>query len=104
MSHKGNKLIIIPEKVDVTINNNFVIVKGPLGQLQVSIPNKIINVEKKDNTIKVSRSNEEKRSAGRFGGGIVRTALNIWWRGCVGWRRDARGQLLGAYVHGKRYA
>ena len=62
MSHKGNKLIIIPEKVEVSINNNIVNVKGPLGQLQVSYPSEIIKVEKKDNTIKVSRSDEEKHS------------------------------------------
>lgn len=62
MSRKGNKLINIPSNVEVTINKNDVIVKGPLGQLKVDYPQEVISLEKVDNNIKVNRKNDEKQS------------------------------------------
>ena len=62
MSHKGNKLIAIPDGTTVTIDPNKVIVKGGQGQLEVAYPSKLIKVELVDKNVKVSRADNEKRT------------------------------------------
>ncbi|XQP55720.1 MAG: 50S ribosomal protein L6 [Mycoplasmoidaceae bacterium] len=62
MSHKGNRLIPIIAGTQVDIATNKVMVKGPLGQLEVSYPANLIKVEKVGNDIKVSRANNEKQT------------------------------------------
>lgn len=62
MSHKGNKLIIVPKEVQFDINSNNVSIKGTLGQICVSYPNDLIKIEKKDNSIKVNRVNDDKQT------------------------------------------
>lgn len=57
MSRIGNRIIAIPEGVSVVVENNNVVVKGPKGELS-TVLNKNINVEVKDNTVVVTRSNE----------------------------------------------
>jgi len=42
MSRIGKKIINVPEKVEVTINRDLVVVKGPKGELQQKIPLEII--------------------------------------------------------------
>lgn len=49
MSRIGKKPIAIPDKVDVTIDNNVVTVKGPLGTLKVEVrPEVAVKVENKE--------------------------------------------------------
>ncbi len=58
MSRIGNKPIIVPEGVEVTVNDNVITVKGPKGTLTREIA-KPINVTVEDKTIKVIRPNDE---------------------------------------------
>jgi len=60
MSRIGNNPIIIPEKVEVSLTGNQVLVKGPQGELKVEVLPKI-KVEIKDNQVIVSRANDEKQ-------------------------------------------
>lgn len=62
MSHKGNKLIDIISGTNIDIAPSVVTVKGPLGQLKVNYPAGLIKVEKIENQIKVSRTNDEKQT------------------------------------------
>lgn len=62
MSHKGNKLINIISGTTVDIAPSIVKVKGPLGELTINYPANLIKVEKIDNHIKVSRSDNEKQT------------------------------------------
>ena len=57
MSRIGNRIIAIPEGVSVVVEDNNVVVKGPKGELS-TVLNKNINVEVKDTTVVVTRSNE----------------------------------------------
>lgn len=54
MSRIGNKPVQIPAGVEVAVNGNNVVVKGPKGQLELDVFEKLaINVE--DNVLTVSR-------------------------------------------------
>ena len=59
MSRIGKRELIIPEGVNVTIENNSVIIKGPKGELKTTY-NPLITVEVKDNKVIVTRANETK--------------------------------------------
>ncbi len=59
MSRIGNRQLIIPEGVSITVDNNVVTVKGPKGELSAPY-NKVINVEVEDNKVIVKRENELK--------------------------------------------
>lgn len=58
MSRIGNRILEIPANVEIKVENNIVSVKGPKGELFTEI-NKNINVEVKDNTVVVTRKNDE---------------------------------------------
>ena len=63
MSRKGNKLITIPQGVNVNIQPNNVTVSGQTGTLVVGYPADLITVEViENNKIKVSRKNDEKQA------------------------------------------
>ena len=53
MSRIGKNPVVLPEGVDVTINNNTVIVKGPKGELKQEFKN-LVTIEKKDGAIVVA--------------------------------------------------
>ncbi|OFV94825.1 MAG: 50S ribosomal protein L6 [Acidobacteria bacterium RIFCSPLOWO2_12_FULL_54_10] len=55
MSRIGNKPVVLPPKVEVSISNSDVKVKGPKGSLQLTVPAGI-SVEKKDGQLVVLRS------------------------------------------------
>lgn len=58
MSRIGRKPISIPQGVEVTIDsNNFVVVKGPKGQLENQFSN-LINIEKNEDEIIVTRNSD----------------------------------------------
>ena len=59
MSRIGKKIINIPEKVDIEISTDLIMVKGPKGNLNVTI-NPQIKVVKNENTLTVERPSESR--------------------------------------------
>lgn len=59
MSRIGKKIILIPQDVEVEINNNLVLVKGKNGKLEKVFLD-LVKFEKVQNTISLSRIDEEK--------------------------------------------
>jgi len=70
MSRIGRKPIPVPPKVEVSIAEEAVQVKGPKGQLQVVLP-KGIRVERKDSDLHVVRQDDSLAA----GHGLVRSLL-----------------------------
>ncbi|MCC7004323.1 50S ribosomal protein L6 [Candidatus Nomurabacteria bacterium] len=66
MSRIGKKPIIIPEKTEITISGNNVLVKGPLGTLSVNV-HEDIKVEKKDNTLVLVPTRESIEASALWG-------------------------------------
>jgi len=62
MSRIGKKPIDIPDKVNVSVNNGVVVVKGPQGELSYKLADGI-NVEVKDKKIYVTKANRNDLSA-----------------------------------------
>ncbi|MGI9553898.1 MAG: 50S ribosomal protein L6 [Thermodesulfobacteriota bacterium] len=72
MSRIGRKSIKLPDKVNVESKNNVIHVKGPKGELSVSLPDGIItNID--DGTVEVTRKNEDKQT--RAFHGLTRSLL-----------------------------
>jgi len=66
VSRIGNKPVQIPAGVEVAVNGNNVVVKGPKGQLELDVFEKLaINVE--DNVLTVSRPDDERETRARHG-------------------------------------
>lgn len=61
MSRIGNRTLTIPEGVTVTAADGNVVVKGPKGELSLTV-NKNLNVEVNNNEVKVTRNNEIKKT------------------------------------------
>lgn len=59
MSRIGNRHLVIPEGVTVTVNGNNVSVKGPKGELSIVVSN-LIKVEVSDGKVLTTRPNDEK--------------------------------------------
>lgn len=66
MSRIGKLPVIIPDGVEVTINGQVVTAKGPLGTESVEIRPEI-KIEKVDNTIVLTRINEDRKSRSLHG-------------------------------------
>lgn len=74
MSRIGIKPVIIPTNVEVNIDgNNYVVVKGPKGQLEQQLP-KSMNVQVEGTEINVSRPTEQKEHKSLHG--LTRTLIN----------------------------
>ncbi|MBD0860912.1 50S ribosomal protein L6 [Gordonia sp. zg691] len=73
MSRIGKNPIEIPAGVDVTIDGQKVTVKGPKGELSLTVSEPIV-VAKEDNSIVVTRPNDERRSRALHG--LSRTLVN----------------------------
>lgn len=67
MSRIGNAPIVLPQGVELTVNNQVVTVKGPLGQLTQKIDSNMITVELEGNTVHVKRSAETKEVKAKHG-------------------------------------
>jgi large subunit ribosomal protein L6 len=66
VSRIGNKPVQIPAGVEVAVNGNNVVVKGPKGQLELDLYEKLaINIE--DNVLTVSRPDDERETRARHG-------------------------------------
>lgn len=66
MSRIGKKIIEIPKGVTVTLDGNFIKVKGPKGELQRAIHPQM-KVETKDSQIEVKRPNDLKENRALHG-------------------------------------
>ena len=66
MSRIGKKPVLIPEGVDVEIDNHKVVVKGPLGVLEREFHPRI-KIEKEGNFLQVIRQGEDKPSRSLHG-------------------------------------
>ncbi|MBQ3001010.1 MAG: 50S ribosomal protein L6 [Bacilli bacterium] len=73
MSRIGNKHIIIPEGVTVTLDGSTVTVKGPKGTLTNTF-NPIISIKLEENTLVITRSCDEKTHRSLHG--TTRALLN----------------------------
>ncbi len=66
MSRIGRMPITIPSNVEVKLEDNVVVVKGPLGTLSRTIDNRI-SLDIKDGVITLSRANDEKEVKAKHG-------------------------------------
>ena len=57
MSRIGIKPIEIPANVEISLNNNYAVVKGPKGKIEQQLP-KQIKIEVEGSVINVSREND----------------------------------------------
>lgn len=73
MSRIGNKAIVIPAGVEVKLDGNTITVKGPKGTLTRDV-HKNIEVKVEDNTIKLTRPNDEAENKSLHG--LTRTLIN----------------------------
>lgn len=60
MSRIGNRKLNIPENVTVSVENRIVTVKGPKGELTLTLTDGI-NVSVEENVVTVTRDNEQKK-------------------------------------------
>src|SRR4051812_18828561 len=100
MSRIGRKPVAVPSGVDVTISEGNVMVKGPQGQLTMTIPGEM-NVRKEESEIVVERPNDERQNRALHG--LTRSLLNNMVTGVtqgfvkeleiigVGYRAQAKG-------------
>ena len=73
MSRIGKHPITVPAGVTVKVEDNFVSVKGPKGELSRQI-SKILKIEQKDGVITVTRPDDERESRSLHG--LSRTLIN----------------------------
>ncbi len=73
MSRIGIKPIEIPANVEISLNNNYAVVKGPKGKIEQQLP-KQIKIEVEGSVINVSRENDQKENRSLHG--LTRTLLN----------------------------
>ena len=73
MSRIGKQPVVVPAGVDVTIDGQNVTVKGPKGELSLTV-SEPISVAKEDNSIVVTRPNDERRSRALHG--LSRSLVN----------------------------
>ncbi len=80
MSRIGNKPITVPDGVEVTLNDHHITVKGPKGTLERDL-HKNITVTMEENTIHVTRPNDEAENRSLHG--LTRTLINNMIEGVV---------------------
>lgn len=103
MSRIGNKPITVPEGVEITLNENHITVKGPKGTLERDL-HKNITVTMEENTIHVTRPNNEPENRSLHG--LTRTLIHNMIEGVVneykrnleingvGYRAQKKGEQL----------
>ena len=74
MSRIGRLPVQVPSGVDVTITGNDVAVKGPKGQLAITVAEPITVAKGDDGAVEVSRPNDERESRALHG--LTRSLIN----------------------------
>ena len=108
MSRVGKQPIIVPDKVEVKIDNNNLVVKGPLGELRNKfLANVAITLE--DKTIFVNVADKAAKNATAFWG-LTRSLVNNMVQGVsqgfsktlevngVGYRAAVKGEFLTLFL------
>jgi large subunit ribosomal protein L6 len=77
MSRLGKKPIEIPEKTELKVEGNNVVVKGPLGELSVEVHEKL-NLKMEDNTLSVEPKKKDLESNALWGTNVslIRNAID----------------------------
>ncbi len=108
MSRIGNKLIHIPEGLNITIGEGFVDIKGKFGEDKIEFDPKLIACELKDGILKVTRANDEKNTKAMHG--TIRALINNACIGChegfikklaiigIGYRAEMKGKDIVLHV------
>lgn len=108
MSRIGNKLIPLVEGVTLTIENNYVDVKGKNGEDKISYDPKLLKIEVVDNHVKITRANDLKATKQIHG--TTRALLNNAIIGCskgftkeleiigIGYRAELKGKDICLYM------
>jgi large subunit ribosomal protein L6 len=104
MSRIGNKPIVVPDNVEVTVSStNHVTVKGPKGQLEFQFSNKI-TIHRDGSELTTSRSSDEREERALHG--TTRAVINNMITGVtkgfsreleivgVGYRAQLKGKIL----------
>lgn len=103
MSRIGSYPIHIPEKVEVSYNNNTISVKGPMGELTQDL-NPAITLEQSENQIVLNRATDSKEDRAQHG--LYRSLVKNMIEGVskghtielelsgVGFKAEVNGQLL----------
>ncbi|WP_033160189.1 50S ribosomal protein L6 [Mycoplasmoides alvi] len=62
MSRIGNRVIEVPNGVNIALTTNLINVKGPLGQVDIKLPREsnVLNFKIENNTAKILRTNDLK--------------------------------------------
>ena len=74
MSRIGKKPVPIPSGVEVKLDGDTVVVKGPKGQLETAILGDLVEVTIEDNKVKVEPRNQTKQA--RSAWGLTRSLIN----------------------------
>jgi len=74
MSRIGRLPVTVPSGVDVTIDGRAVMVKGPKGQLSLTVPEPISVGRGDDGAVEVTRRNDERESRSLHG--LTRSLIN----------------------------
>lgn len=103
MSRIGSYPVHIPEKVEVSYNNNVVTVKGPLGELTQEL-DPAITLKQEENQLILNRESEAQEHRARHG--LYRSLIKNMIEGVnnghtvelelegVGFKAEANGQIL----------
>lgn len=104
MSRIGRKPIVVPNNVEITVDNtNHVAVKGPKGQLQFQFSDQV-KIERVNNEILISRESDEREERALHG--TTRALINNMVKGVttgftkeleingVGFRAQVKGNIL----------
>ncbi len=103
MSRIGKRPIPIPKKVEIKIDRQHIVVKGPKGELERVLPTKIIGEQSEENLL-VKREDESRLARQRHG--LCRTLVSNMVEGVssgfqkrlqiqgVGYRAQAQGSKL----------
>ncbi|MDA2935652.1 50S ribosomal protein L6 [Patescibacteria group bacterium AH-259-L05] len=76
MSRIGKQPITIPEDVDLSINDNTIIIKGPKGELTQNFP-RVVSVEKKEDQLVVRVKDPENKGQRSLWGTYARLISNM---------------------------
>ncbi len=87
MSRIGYKVIQVPAGVEITINDNYVVVKGPHGTLERQFSD-LVTLKQEENTIKVDRTGDTDPEKKQHG-----TARSLLYNMIVGVTEKFKKQL-----------